>query len=76
MKRPQFKAVLAWVNKIRKKSGKRPLKQLPKGYRKDGYSCPLARATGLPMTMYVKGSVPGRFIADFDDGKYPWLEQK
>lgn len=71
-KRPQFKAVLAWVNRIRKLDGKRPLKRLPKGDKSDAYSCPIARATGRGIVGYEHPAV-GKFVDNFDAGKYPWL---
>lgn len=71
-KRPQFKAVLAWCNRIRKQDGKRSLKRLPKGTPEDALSCPLARATGHRIT-YGLSKATDRFVRHFDAGKYPWL---
>jgi hypothetical protein len=40
-------ATLRWCNEMRAKKGKKPLKRLPKGERRNGYSCPCGKATGV-----------------------------
>jgi hypothetical protein len=47
-KEPKYVAeTLKWCNSIREKMGKKPLKRLPRGVRKDASSCPCGKATGL-----------------------------
>lgn len=38
---------LDWCNEVRVEQGKKPLKRLPKGRRKDPLSCPCGKVTGL-----------------------------
>jgi hypothetical protein len=74
--------VLAAVNDFRAQHGMAPIGEMPKGHRRKGNSCPLARATGaevsraticmakwqpLPPVLY-------RFRLAFDGGFYPELE--
>lgn len=50
---PGFVAeTLRWCNEQRKAQGKRPLRKLPKGKRKDPMSCPCGKATGLSVNNY------------------------
>lgn len=38
---------LRWCNSQRKKQGKKPLKNMPKGHRNNPESCPCGKASGL-----------------------------
>lgn len=42
-----IEATLKWCNDVRATKGKKPLKKLPKGNKKDPQSCPCGKATGL-----------------------------
>lgn len=78
-------AALNFANRERKKQGKEPLEELPKGYPCSAGFCPIANA--IEMLVTERGDlsrVPSRwpdtrtaveFIARFDAGKYPHLEQ-
>jgi hypothetical protein len=87
---PQYVAqTLAWCNRKRAEQGKKSLTRLPKGRRGDGYSCPCGKAVGFWVgheefeykeehdisTEPVPRSV-GRFVAAFDDGRFPQYEAK
>ena len=78
--------VLAYVNRIRKKLGKKPIKRLPKGDKKQPDSCPIRNGlgfgsvgdlfiTGLGMELKTPRYV-AKFIHDFDSGKHPELVRK
>lgn len=59
----QFVAgTLAWCNERRAEQRKKPLEKLPKGYRRDGSSCPCGKATGLHVTRFSYG--PPDYIAN------------
>jgi len=79
--------VLAWVNRVRAKVRRKPLKKLPKGERVNAWACPIARAcpgisgrrfSGSMLShddLFVEEPVHvAQFIRDFDARQYPWLE--
>lgn len=88
MSEPTYVAeTLAWCNERRVAQGKKPLKQLPKGKRHDGWSCPCGTATGLRVgtRRYWKPDhlpserVPAavtEFVIAFDGGQLPQYEAK
>jgi len=75
---------LAFINRMRREKGLRPLKRLPKGDQVDSVSCPVARGIQgfvysetykarrmddeLPLPQYVQ-----QFVSAFDDGRIPEL---
>lgn len=79
-------ATLAWCNARRKEQGKRALKRLPKGMRRNARSCPCGKASGLSVWVQFaydsrQRAVPvpravGRFIRAFDAGRLPQYEAK
>ena len=84
---PKHTRVLAYVNRIRKKLGKKPIKRLPKGDKLCYGSCPIARATGCDVhsTWMVNRNTLDEtrlpsYIQDwidrFDSGKHPELVRK
>jgi len=82
-------ATLRWCNARRKEIGKRPLKKLPKGIKREPNSCPCGKATEMevyPDTAYrvsnygwdefrIPRSV-NTFIRNFDSGNLPQYELK
>jgi hypothetical protein len=91
MTEPAYVAeTLAWCNLRRAEQGKRPLKKLPKGERRNALSCPCGAAIGLrvgqyayftatkrPSTSTCLGELPPavtRFVIAFDAGRLPQYE--
>jgi hypothetical protein len=65
-------AALIWANRVRLQRGKPRLEELPKG-QSGPYTCPLAVATGLPMTYGIRPKAAVDFMAWFDTGEFPEL---
>ena len=86
MSEPAYVAeTLAWCNERRAEQGKRPLKRLPKGRRREGRSCPCGKATQLDVQVYLFwtldnvlcGTLPqavSDFVVAFDAGELPEYE--
>ena len=82
----QHTRVLAYVNRIRKELGKKPIKRLPKGERRSPVSCPIARGIGsgarfsgvaiTPNGHYDAPQYVRNFVYLFDSGQYPELVRK
>lgn len=85
---PAFVAeTLQWCNERRAEKGKKSLKKLPKGIRRDANSCPCGEATGLTVFADAyreqvdsyEGELPvpscvTEFVQAFDGGQLPQYE--
>lgn len=84
-RKKQLDRILAYCNRIRKKMGKKPIKQMRKGYRGLPCQCPIAHTIGLVKVWagvhtdtdsYKFTKQVSKFINEFDAGLWPELEAK
>jgi hypothetical protein len=82
-----IRGTLAWCNEVRKARGKKPLKELPRGVRRDSASCPCGKACELhvyatgaflepplssgALALFPVPKVVREFIYAFDAGEIP-----